>query len=221
MAGVLLFLAVNIFGQEQKIKEGAWMHSTALMLGVVWPFAEGYIHGLMFTNENPKGYPLGIKVDQDNKHLLYTAHRGAALGGAISLVMWRPPVKYFFTPRGAARAAGAWCVWTTVFNATVRKVQTDHYFPKNNQVHGYDLEIMGVRIRFKEPAASVRKAQLIAGVAIYFLPDIVDLIKGKEKKNNPAPDLLAEKNFFAINFSPDVSLARGEKFYGGKIMIKF
>ena len=219
---VVLILAGSVFGQErQQKKEGPWMHVTALTIGVIWPFAEGYVHGLTFTNEQPVGYPLGIRVDQGNKHLLYAAHRGAVLGGAVSLALWHPPVKYFFTTRGVARTVGVWCVWTSVFNATIRKVQTDHYFPKNNQIHGYDLEIGGLRMHFQEPPAWVRKAQLGAGVVLYFLPDIIDLIKGKEKKEAPAPDLLAEKDLFAVNFSPEVNLTKGEKFYGGRMVVQF
>ncbi|HPI66931.1 MAG TPA: hypothetical protein PKZ16_00025 [bacterium] len=218
---VVLILAGGIFGQDWRQKtEGPWMHATALSVGLFWPFFEGYVHGLTFTNEQPIGYPLGIKVGQDNKHALYIGHRSAVLGSAVSLAMWHPSVKYFFTARGAARTVGVWCVWTAVFNATVRKVQTDQYFPKNNKIHGYNLEIAGLRMHFQEPHAWVRQAQLGAGLALYFLPDIIDLIKG-EKKNKPAPDLLAEKNLFAMNFSPEINFGKGEKFYGGVLVLKF
>lgn len=210
-----------VMGQETRKSENVWIHATAFSWSVLWPITEGYIHGLMFTNEQPVGYPLGINIGQDNKHALYMAHRSAMLGGAISLALWHPPVKYFFTARGASRTVGAWCVWTSMFNATVRKVQTDHYFPENNQIHGYDLDLIGVHMRFKEPPVWMRKAQLVTGITLYFLPDIIDLVKGKNKKSAPAPDLLAQKSFFVMNFSPNVNLTKGEKFYGGEIIMFF
>lgn len=214
-------LVANLFAQDRS-EENGWMHGTAFSWGAVWPLAEGYIHGLTFTGEKPISYPLGIKVDQDNKHALYLVHRGAMLGGAISLAMWRPPAKYFFTARGLSRTFGVWCVWTSIFNATIRKVQTGKYFPADNQKHGYTLDIAGLYMRFQEPPAWVRKGQLVAGLTLYFLPDIIDLFHNQSKaKIKPAPDLLADKNKLALNLSPHINLTKGERFYGGEINIVF
>lgn len=181
--------------------EGIWLYITAFSWGVIWPMAEGYIHGLTFTRENPLGYPLGLRVDDGNKHLLYGVNRVAAISGAISLALWHPPVKYFFTWRGAARTVGVWCVWSSLFNATIRKVQTDEYFPKSR--HQYYLKLGSGKMNFQESPAWVRKAQLGLGVLLYFSPDIFDLFRRKKEtaRSEQLSEMSKNKNS-TISFFP-------------------